>query len=176
MTQIPMQSIKWFDATKQVGSFVACKMTKRKIEEVDIDVSDVKTTLDNAKVHGVVTELSPVKLSKKNQKYFSGRITDGKNTIGVLSFEPSLHGAMEKSHLDENPIALANCQIKEASLWYASGSEDMPFEIWTSRRSQVESSSNKKFDLSTVEEKKYSVVALEDQPLMNVLQCVCQGS
>ena len=48
-------------------------MAKRKIEEVNIDVSDVVTTLDNAKVHGVVTELSPVKLSRKNQKYFSGK-------------------------------------------------------------------------------------------------------
>ena len=41
-------------------------MAKRKIEEVNIDVSDVVTTLDKAKVHGVVTELSPVKLSRKN--------------------------------------------------------------------------------------------------------------
>ena len=75
-------------------------MAKRKIEEVNIDVSDVVTTLDNAKVHGVVTELSPVKLSRKNQKYFSGKRTDGKKTIRVLSFEPSLHGAMEKSCKD----------------------------------------------------------------------------
>ena len=67
-------------------------MAKREIEEVGIDVSDVVTNVDNAKVHGVVTELSPVKLSRKNQKYFSGKITDGKKS---LYFEPSLHGAME---------------------------------------------------------------------------------
>ena len=46
----------------------------------------------------------------------------------VLSFEPTLHGAMEKLRIDGNPTALANCQIKEASLWYASGSEDTPFQ------------------------------------------------
>ena len=141
-------------------------MAKRKIEEVNIDVSDVVTTLDKAKVHGVVTELSPVKLSRKNQKYFSGKMTDGKKTIRVLSFELSLHGAMEKSCKDGNLIALANCQIKEASLHYASGSEDTPFEIWTSRRSQVENSSEKSFDLTAVDKKIYTVVALED--LVNV--------
>ena len=141
-------------------------MAKRTIDKVDdVDVSDVVSVLDNAKVHGIVTELSPVKLSRKNQKYFSGKMSDGKKTMRVLSFEPTLHGAMEKSRIDGNPIALANCQIKEASLRYASGSEDTPFEIWTSRRSHVESSSEKSFDLTDVE-KKYSVVALED--LVNI--------
>ena len=115
---------------------------------------------DNAKVHGIVTELSPVKLNRKNQEYFSGKISDGKKTMRVLSFEPTLHGAMEKSRIDGNPN-----QIKEALLRYASGSEDTPFEIWTSRRSHVESSSEKSFDLTDVE-KKYSVVALED--LVNI--------
>ena len=41
-------------------------MAKRKVEDVDIDVSEVVTALDNATVHGVVTELSPIKLSRKN--------------------------------------------------------------------------------------------------------------
>ena len=60
---------------------------------------------------------------------------------------------------------VVNCQIKEASLWYASGSEDTPFEIWTSRKSHVENSCEKIFDLTDVE-KKYNVVALED--LVNI--------
>ena len=64
---------------------------------------------------------------------------------------------------------MANCQIKEALFCYASGSEDTPFEIWTSRRSQVENSSEKSFDLTIVEKKKCNLVALED--LVNV-ECI----
>ena len=61
---------------------------------------------------------------------------------------------------------MANCQIREASLCYTSGSEDTPFEIWTSRRSQVETSSGKIFDLIAVDKEKCSIVALEN--LVNV--------
>ena len=46
-------------------------MAKRKIDKVDeIDVSDVVSVLDNAKVRGIVTELSPVKLPFQNINKF----------------------------------------------------------------------------------------------------------
>ena len=57
---------------------------------------------------------------------------------------------------------MANFQIKEASLCYASSSGDTPFEIWTSRRLHVEKSSEKSFDLTAVEKKMCKFVALED--------------
>ena len=134
-------------------------MAKRKIE---IDVSDVVTTVDNAKVHGVITELSPVKLSRKNQKYFSGKITDGKKLIRVLSFEPSLHGAMAKSRKCGNLIPLQIVKLEK--LHYV-----MQVVLRTHHLkfgSQVETLSEKSFDLIAVEKKKCSVVALED--LVNV--------
>lgn len=80
-------------------------MAKRKIEEVDLGVSEITTASDNAKIYGIVTELSPIKMSQKNQKYFSGRLSDGKKSVRVLCFEPSLHKSIEKSRLEKNPIA-----------------------------------------------------------------------
>ena len=38
-------------------------MAKRELE--DIDVSDIDSPVENVTVHGVVTSLSPVKVSKK---------------------------------------------------------------------------------------------------------------
>ena len=73
---------------------------------------------------------------------------------------------MENLFVEGSPIALANCQIKEASLRFASGSDDTPFEVWTSHRSQVENSSHKNFDLTAVEKKCFTTVALED--LVNI--------
>ena len=40
-------------------------------------------------IHGVVTELSPIKCSKKNAKvkYFAGKLTDGKKMMRIVSFQ-----------------------------------------------------------------------------------------
>ena len=56
---------------------------KRKLEE--FDVSEVKECY-NAVVHCVMTDLSPVKKSKKDEtkKYFSGQISDGKECLRVI--------------------------------------------------------------------------------------------
>lgn len=52
-------------------------MTKRKLE--DIDVLEIDSPFANVTVHGVVTSLSPVKVSRKNDQkgYFHANITDG---------------------------------------------------------------------------------------------------
>lgn len=51
---------------------------KRKLEEVD--VSGIAKSSEGMTVHGVVAELSPVKVSRKcsKVKYFNGKVTDGK--------------------------------------------------------------------------------------------------
>ena len=69
---------------------------KRKLEE--FDVSKVKIN-DGTIVHGVVTDLSPMKKSKKDEsrKYFSAQVSDGKKCLRVTSFEPSLRQAMNNS-------------------------------------------------------------------------------
>ena len=49
----------------------------------------------NRAAHGVVTELSPVKVSKRNSsvRYFDSKMSDGHKSVRVVSFDPSLRSA-----------------------------------------------------------------------------------
>ena len=51
-------------------------MAKRALEEF-VEVADVSHACKNAKIHGVVNSLSPMKKSK-NCAYFDGETSDGK--------------------------------------------------------------------------------------------------
>ena len=85
--------------------------TKRKVEE--FDVCDIKES-GSAIVHGVVTELSPIKKSKKdeNLKYFSGQLSDGKKCVRVISFQPCLRQAMNDSLTKKEAISVVDCQVR----------------------------------------------------------------
>lgn len=57
---------------------MACKR-KREVgdrDESECEVSEIDAPMDNATIHGVITELSPVKVSRKNSKckYFNGAV------------------------------------------------------------------------------------------------------
>lgn len=56
-----------------MAAFTPRKIVKRKLEEWDAKRSS------NAIVHGVITQLSPIKRSKKdeNKQYFNGQLSDG---------------------------------------------------------------------------------------------------
>ena len=60
-----------------MAAFTPRKTVKRKLEEWD--VSDAKQS-SNAIVHGVITQLSPIKRSKRdeNKQSFNGQLSDGK--------------------------------------------------------------------------------------------------
>ena len=45
-------------------------MAKRKIEEVDLEESGITTASDNARIHGIVIELSPIKMSERIRNIF----------------------------------------------------------------------------------------------------------
>ena len=66
------------------------------------DVSDIEVG-DNATVHAVVLELSPVRPSKNNPdiRYFRGKLLDGKKTARLISFEPNLRPSLERSREDK---------------------------------------------------------------------------
>ena len=68
-----------------------------------------------ATVHGVVTELSPLKVSWGNtdNKYFSGKIGAGDKAARIISFKPELQSSIEKSRPGCTPVALLNCKVKE---------------------------------------------------------------
>ena len=130
---------------------MACK---RKLD--DFNASEVKES-KNAVVHGVITELSPVKKSKKDEsvKYFSGKLSDDKDSVRVICFYPSLRNRMSSSFEKKDTVSLVNCQVRASR---GGGSE-----ILLTDTSKVEASP-KKFD-STVAlhcQKEPACVALND--------------
>ena len=67
-----------------------------------MDVSDVvaSTSAGSGTVHGVlIGEVSPVKTSRRRSdvKYFESQLSDGKKTVRLVSFEPSLHHKFEEA-------------------------------------------------------------------------------
>jgi hypothetical protein len=116
---------------------------KRTREDDDYEVSDIEYPCDKVTIHGMITALSPVKASKKNEerKYFNAKLSDGKKTMRVISFAPNLRDQIEKSHLTESPVALINCQVKETLPQYHR-SDESKFEIVASSLSSVEESSH----------------------------------
>lgn len=73
-------------------------------------------------IRGVITSLSSVKKSKKNDKvkYFNGELSDEKGCVGVISFEPSLRQPLYNSLSNKTPISVVNCEVRNA---HVSGSE-----------------------------------------------------
>ena len=116
---------------------------KRKLEEVDI--SEIEKCSDGMTVHGVVTELSPVKVSRNSEKvkYFHGRVTDGKKTVRVVAFDPALRSSMKKSETTGTAVALMNWQVKETPVQFKDG--EQRFEMVGSSHSKVEEAPHKEF-------------------------------
>ena len=72
--------------------------TKRKLEFEDY--SKVCDEVGSADLHGVVTNLSPIKKSKKGNMYDHGELSDGKRSLRFVGFASTqqkiLHDFLEK--------------------------------------------------------------------------------
>ena len=103
-------------------------MAKRSIPEYDISQA---VQSDATIVHEVVTDLSPIKTSKKNTKrqYFTGIMSDGQKAVRMVSFDASLHEEMDKSRKSCSAVKVTNCQVKKSS--------DTNMEIVVTNRSKV---------------------------------------
>lgn len=114
---------------------------KRRLE-LDFDVSEVKYPTSDVNVHGIVTELSPVKKSRQNEKvqYFDGKLSDGKKTLRIVSFEPALRNKMDESRIQRTPVTIMNCQVKQKTKFV---SENDTLEILASSKSKVQLSPHK---------------------------------
>ena len=137
---------------------MACK---RKINFDEFDVSDVKESR-NAIVHGVVTDLKPLKKSKKDEmvKYFSGELCDGKNSIRLISFQPSLRSSLINSLEKKDAVSLVNCQVR--------GTQGGGPEVLLTNATKVEPSP-KKFDTKI---SRKQPVHMDDLPSITVDQTV----
>ena len=81
----------------------------------EFDVSEVACKeCSKAIIHGVVTELSPIKKSKEDEsrKYFFGAMSDGKHCVRVVSFELSMRAAMNESMCNKEAISVVQCQSR----------------------------------------------------------------
>ena len=76
-------------------------------------VSEVTNPSPNAKIHGVVQGLSPMKKSR-NCSYFDGELTDGREKMRLFGFDSGVRRKLEESYESEGPVSvvLSNCEVK----------------------------------------------------------------
>ena len=84
---------------------------KRPNDINEYDVSEIRKS-KHAKVHGVVTRHSPVKTSKNTKRqYFDAAITDGKKSVRMVSFLPSLRETLDDVRKTQSTVSLIDCTI-----------------------------------------------------------------
>ena len=85
---------------------------EREVEEFD-DISTVLHPSPNAKIHAVISLVSPMKQSK-SCSCFDGEITDGKACMGVFGFDASVCKKLVEFKASKSALALANCKVKNS--------------------------------------------------------------
>ena len=92
-------------------------MKRKAYEDEELEPSEIYCAKERVTIRGVVTEVSPVKESRKNPntKYFTGKISDGKKTMRAISFDPKLRNKLDDYCKTGTSLALTECEIKEDS-------------------------------------------------------------
>ena len=114
---------------------------KRKLDEWVVSEMEESAA---AEVHGVVTELSPVKVSRKNSsvKYFDAKLSDGRKVVRLVSFDPTLRESLEQLRSEGSTVAVSNCQVKDG--------RDGEKEIVATTRTKVQASPRKMGRIASV--------------------------
>ena len=110
------------------------------------DVSDVDDEYQNASVHGVIVDVSPIHSTKRYsaRKYFSACITDGKETLKFVCYNPALRPNVEKMRQRKKPCTIKNCTIKYSTYPPTEGD----FELHHTAKTKVVANHSKKFEIS----------------------------
>ena len=121
---LEQQKVASKESRKQ-GRKAACDLyskgaMKRSVEDAEFDISEMHAA-KHAKVHGVMTSLSPMKESKKGSKYFIGSLSDGKSSARFVCFDKKLHETLSCMGDKKQPMMMSNCEVKEST--YSSGLE-----------------------------------------------------
>ena len=117
------------------------------LEEFD-DLSSVSHTSSCANIHGVLTQLSPMKKSRSSScSYFDGELSDGKNSMRVFGFESSVQRKLADFYKKDLSLSLAvsNCERKRSR-------NGEHFEVLLKKSSDVEKSPSK-FDVQVADSK-----------------------
>ena len=67
----------------------------------------------NAKIHGVVTTVSPMKKGK-TCSYFDGEISDGQAKMRVFGFDSGVRRELLEYEEKEDAVVLSHCEVKRA--------------------------------------------------------------
>ena len=120
-------------------------MAKRQLEEYE-DLSLVTTPTKAAKLHGVLTDISPM----KQGKYFEGRIADTQASLCLVGFDPSIQQQLLTKHDKKEPVTMQNCMLQKSKY-----SDEM--EVLVTKATKIEKSPREfenvvQFKLKTVQE------------------------
>ena len=75
---------------------------------------DVASPIKAAKLHGVVTDVSPMKCGKGKSSYFHGQLADGTSAVRVIGFDQEQQKKMALHCNKKEPIVLDNCQVQKS--------------------------------------------------------------
>ena len=77
------------------------------------DVSEVTSPLPNAKVHGVLSNLSPMK-KLKTCCFFDGQLSDGKASVRFFGFDAGVRRKLLEFEETKQSVSLSNCEVKHS--------------------------------------------------------------
>ena len=76
-------------------------------------VSEIRSPTKFAKVHGVLTSMSPMHKSPSGCHYFDGSLSDGAKSVRVVGFDSKVQQRLMDFHSRKEPVALVNCEVKQ---------------------------------------------------------------
>ena len=102
----------------------------------------MNTAIPSARVHGVLTSISPVKKGRK-QNYFEGKLSDGSSKVRFVGFDSKQQKSMSELLTKKRAIEIKNCEFKSSRR----GDE---MEILLKSDSKI-NASDKKIDVPDIE-------------------------
>ncbi|SMN02645.1 hypothetical protein SPONN_1545 [uncultured Candidatus Thioglobus sp.] len=85
---------------------------KRLFDEIDT-LDSLSSPMKSAKIHGIVTTLSPMKSGPK-MSYFEGKLADDKASIRLVGFNKAQHHELEAHCKEGDMVTFENCQIQKS--------------------------------------------------------------
>ena len=83
------------------------------IDEFD-QLGEIAVPSKAAKVHGVLTSLSPMKVNPGKVGYFEGKLADETCSLRIVGFNTSQQRQLSTNHDQHNSITLNNCEIQKS--------------------------------------------------------------
>ena len=139
-------------------------MQTRKCEVAEFeDISSILHPSPNAKLHGVVTSVSPMKKGK-SCSYFDGEISDGKGSMRMFGFDSGVRRKLIEHQSQNDAVSLSYCEIKHAR-------QGDQLEVLVNKFTEIEKRT-KEFNVTKLDKKCDEVVELCQLQCLAAFQCV----